>query len=140
MSGGALDNILVLTKILIVVPDTRHVDGAVVPEAARDPRLVWGREQEAGAIHRAMPDVTFGAVSQHLKALLDAGLVEQRRDGRSRLYQARRDALGPVGAALESMWNDALWRLKLHAELRREPAGAGAALVNNAPHEESTLT
>jgi DNA-binding transcriptional ArsR family regulator len=87
-------------------------------------RLVWDDEREAGEIHRAMPDVTFGAVSQHLKALLDARLVDQRADGRHRLYRARREALGPLGRSLEAMWNDALWRLKLQAELletRRGP-------------------
>ena len=41
-------------------------------------RLVWREEQTAGAIHRAMPDVTFGAVSLQLKGLLEAGLVEAR--------------------------------------------------------------
>lgn len=85
---------------------------------------MWDAEREAGDIHRAMPDVTFGAVSQHLKALRGAGLIAQRSDGRHRLYQARREALGPVGQALETMWADALWRLTLQAELvetRRGP-------------------
>jgi DNA-binding transcriptional ArsR family regulator len=89
-------------------------------------RLVWSGEQRAGAIHRAMPDVTFGAVSLHLKALADAGLVDVRVDGRWRAYRARRDALGPIAGVLERMWDDALWRLKLQAELeqtRRGPKG-----------------
>jgi DNA-binding transcriptional ArsR family regulator len=41
-------------------------------------------------------DVTFGAVSQHLRVLEDAGLVSVRRDGRRRLYQARQEQLGPL--------------------------------------------
>ncbi len=108
-----------------MVPDTAALTALSSPRRREILRLVWAGEREAGAIHRAMPDVTFGAVSQHLKALLDAGLVDQRRAGRSRLYQARRDALGSIGQALETMWNDALWRLTLHAELaesRRGPA------------------
>jgi hypothetical protein len=36
-------------------------------------RLVWKQELAAGAIHQAMPDVTFGAVSLQLKQLMDAG-------------------------------------------------------------------
>jgi hypothetical protein len=71
-----------------------------------------------------MPDVTFGAVSLQLRALMATGLVELRAEGRHRLYRARPDALGPVGQMLEDMWSDALWRLKLHAELvdtRRGP-------------------
>jgi DNA-binding transcriptional ArsR family regulator len=87
-------------------------------------RLVWDDELEAGAIHRAMPDVTFGAVSLQLKTLSSAGLVESRADGRHRLYRARRDAFGPLGKMLEGMWSDALWRLKVQAEFletRRGP-------------------
>ena len=90
-------------------------------------RLVWSEELEAGAIHRAMPDVTFGAVSLQLRALANAGLVESRTEGRYRLYRAKREALGPVGRMLEGMWSDALWRLKLQAELIETRRGPGAA-------------
>jgi DNA-binding transcriptional ArsR family regulator len=93
-------------------------------------RLVWRQERSAGEIHAAMPEVSFGAVSLQLKALAQAGLIEQRREHRYRFYRARRDALGEVGVALERMWADALWRLKLHAELehsRRGPRPAGPA-------------
>ena len=60
-------------------------------------RLVWEQELQAGAIHQAMPDVTFGAVSLHLRALAEAGLVDVRVEGRQRIYRARREALGPIG-------------------------------------------
>jgi DNA-binding transcriptional ArsR family regulator len=86
-------------------------------------RLVWDDERCAGDIHAAMPDVTFGAVSLQLKALAEAGLVTVRPEGRHRYYRARRDALGPVGRELERVWADALWRLKLHAELRQGRRG-----------------
>ncbi|HEU4995466.1 MAG TPA: helix-turn-helix domain-containing protein [Gemmatimonadaceae bacterium] len=86
-------------------------------------RLVWDEERSAGAIHRALDDVTFGAVSLQLKALQDAGLVEARAEGRFRFYRARRDALGPMGPVLRRMWDDALWRLKLAAELEQTRRG-----------------
>lgn len=86
-------------------------------------RLVWNGEQTAGAIHRAMPDVTFGAVSLQLRSLTEVGLVESRAEGRHRFYRARRDALGPVARMLEQMWDDALWRLKLAAELEQARRG-----------------
>lgn len=89
-------------------------------------RLVWDQELAAGAIRAEMPDVTFGAVSSQLRALAEAGLVEARPEGRQRFYRARREALGPVGRMLERTWQDALWRLKLGAELeqtRRGPQG-----------------
>jgi len=86
-------------------------------------RLVWDREMSAGDIHRAMPDVTFGAVSLQLKALADAGLITCRRDRRQRFYRAKREALGTVGRLLEQMWDDALWKLKLAAELEQTRRG-----------------
>jgi DNA-binding transcriptional ArsR family regulator len=86
-------------------------------------RLVWDSERSAGAIHREMPDVTFGAVSLQLKALSDAGLLQSRADGRHRFYRARREALGPVATVLKRMWDDALWRLKLAAELEQTRRG-----------------
>lgn len=86
-------------------------------------RLVWTEERTAGDIHRAMPDVTFGAVSLQLRALSQAGLLASRADGRHRYYQARREALAPVATMLETMWDDALWRLKLAAELEHTRRG-----------------
>jgi DNA-binding transcriptional ArsR family regulator len=92
-------------------------------------RLVWREEREAGEIHRSLGDVTFGAVSQHLRSLAESGLVDVRSDGRNRIYRARRQAVAPMAAMLESMWDDALYQLKLRAELdesRRGPAARRA--------------
>jgi DNA-binding transcriptional ArsR family regulator len=88
-------------------------------------RLCWDEPRSAGELHRALHDVTFGAVSQHLRVLDEAGLVACERRGRSRLYRARRQALGPLRRWLEQQWDDALYRLKLQAELdeaRRGPS------------------
>jgi DNA-binding transcriptional ArsR family regulator len=73
-------------------------------------RLVWSEELSAGEIAGRF-DVTFGAVSQHLGILRDAGFVQLRRDGNRRLYRANRDRLGPLAQALEAMWTDTLDRL-----------------------------
>ena len=86
-------------------------------------RLVWNEELSAGDIHRAMPDVTFGAVSLQLRCLLEAGLVEARAESRNRIYKARREELGALGEMLERMWDDKLWRLKLEAELEETRRG-----------------
>ena len=90
-------------------------------------RLVWQGELSAGEIHRALGDVTFGAVSQHLGVLLRAGLLHQRREGCKRLYRARPTAVGPLRRFLETMWDDALYRLKLRAELDESRRGPRAA-------------
>jgi DNA-binding transcriptional ArsR family regulator len=97
-------------------------------------RLVWSRERAAGEIHAAMPDVSFGAVSLQLRALSEAGLVDCRREHRHRFYLARREALGPIGAALERMWDDALWRLKLQAELEHTRRGPKPARLRRRRH------
>jgi DNA-binding transcriptional ArsR family regulator len=73
-------------------------------------RLVWDDELASGDI-AARFDLTFGAVSQHLGVLRDAGFVRVRRDGNRRLYRADRAALGPLATALESMWTATLDRL-----------------------------
>lgn len=87
-------------------------------------RVLWDEELSAGAIHRAMPDVTFGAVSLQLKALAAAGLVASRADGQRRIYRVCRSAVAPLAPILEAMWTDALFQLKRQAELdeaRRGP-------------------
>ena len=90
--------------------------------------LVRRRERSAGEIHRALGEVTFGAVSQHLGVLEGAGLVTVRREGRHRIYRARPEGLGPLRQWLESMWDDALETLKRLAEAEeREAKGRTAA-------------
>ena len=78
-------------------------------------RLVWDRERSAGEIAERLP-VTFGAVSQHLALLREAGIVSVRREGRRRLYRADRRALGELAPALEAMWAASLDRLARAAE------------------------
>ena len=86
-------------------------------------RLLWDDERPAGEVAAAMPDVTFGAISQHLAHLKKAGLVSVRNAGRRRYYRADRQALGAFRAWLESTWDDALYRLKLSAELEQARRG-----------------
>ena len=66
-------------------------------------QLVWSTEMSAGDIAGHF-DVSFGAVSQHLAVLRDAGFVSVRQDGRSRFYRADLAGLGPFRTVLESMW------------------------------------
>ncbi len=71
-------------------------------------RRTWMAEVSAGELHRGFGDVTFGAVSQHLRVLSEAGLIDCRRAGRHRYYRARRRELGPLRAWLEQMWSRSL--------------------------------
>jgi DNA-binding transcriptional ArsR family regulator len=57
------------------------------------------------------------AVSQHLRILLDAGLLSEQRHGRERRYQLVPQQLGPVRdwiAHYERFWDDHLQRLQNH--------------------------
>ena len=86
-------------------------------------RLVWDRELSAGEIASHF-DVTWPAVSQNLRVLRKAGLVNERRDGNRRLYRADRRALRPLQAVLRQMWDSDLERLRLLAEGEERMGGS----------------
>ncbi|HEY5052884.1 MAG TPA: metalloregulator ArsR/SmtB family transcription factor [Solirubrobacterales bacterium] len=81
--------------------------------------LVRERELSAGDI-AARFDVSRPAVSQHLTVLRGAGLLEERREGTSRLYRARPEGLAGLRDFLNGFWSDRLERLKLAAELEQQ--------------------
>ena len=55
-----------------------------------------------------MVPVSQAAVSQHLKKLREAGLVEMESDGARHVYRVRREGLAALRAYLDSFWDDAL--------------------------------
>lgn len=71
---------------------------------------------------RAVGDIAAGfavtrpAVSQHLKALKDAGFVTERRSGRHRFYAIDTAALAELRVWVDSFWDAALAGFKAHAE------------------------
>jgi DNA-binding transcriptional ArsR family regulator len=77
------------------------------------------------AVARGMP-VSRPAVSQHLKALKDAGLVADRPDGTRRVYYIDPHGLGGVRRWLDQFWDEAL--AAFQAEIERgasEPKDKG---------------
>ena len=66
--------------------------------------------------------VSRPAVSQHLKALKDAGLVEEQSQGVRRIYSLRREGLLELREWLDSFWGGALEAFKLEAEKSHKPA------------------
>lgn len=87
-------------------------------------RLVWDTERPAGEI-AAHFDVTFGAISQHLAVLRDAGYVRARRQGSFHFYRADQERLGPLAPALENMWQLTLGRLAEAVEAREQEDDRG---------------
>lgn len=78
-------------------------------------RLVRNRELPAGEIALHF-DVTRPAVSQHLRTLLDAGLLRERREGQKRLYRVRPEGFRDLRNFLFEFWDESLERLKSAAE------------------------
>lgn len=81
--------------------------------------LVRDDELSAGEIASRF-DVSRPAVSQHLAALREAGLLSERRDGTRRLYRAQPQALAGLRDFLNEFWTDRLERLRLAAELEQQ--------------------
>lgn len=74
-------------------PDVFHA----IAHPARRAILVMLKDAERSASELADPfDMTFAAVSQHLRVLEDAGLVAVRREGRHRRYRLEPEPLAGV--------------------------------------------
>jgi len=84
---------------------------AVFERLRRGPRSV-------GELARGLP-VSRPAVSQHLKALQEAGLVHSEARGTARIYRIHAPALAELRTWLDGFWDDALQSFKNHAEKSR---------------------
>ena len=74
-------------------------------------RMLAGGEQPATVI-AANFAVTQPAISQHLKVLKNAGLVNERRDGTRRLYSVRAEGLSDLHGFLADVLPGRLEKLK----------------------------
>lgn len=68
---------------------------------------------------REMP-ISRPAVSQHLKALKDAGLVLDRAEATRRIYSLNPQGLAPLREYLDGFWNVALANYTLAARRRKK--------------------
>ena len=68
-----------------------------------------------GEIARGLP-VSRPAVSQHLKVLKEAGLVDDRSEGTRRIYHIDPKGLGAMRAWLDQFWEAALAALAAEVE------------------------
>jgi DNA-binding transcriptional ArsR family regulator len=73
-----------------------------------------------GEIAARLP-VSRPAVSQHLKALREAGLVRHEADGTRRLYEIDPDGLGALRTWLDRFWDDSLAAFKAEVERSSTP-------------------
>jgi DNA-binding transcriptional ArsR family regulator len=80
--------------------------------------MLRSSERSTGAIADAFP-LSRPTVSKHLKVLLDARLVERRKEGRNQLYTLRPQHLAEAHEWLsryQRFWRRSLTRLKRHVE------------------------
>jgi DNA-binding transcriptional ArsR family regulator len=129
-AGGGISTWVLTRKVfltyvggMVVTPDREpDVFGAISHPARRrmldllveDDRSV---NMIAGHFQMSRP-----AVSQHLRILLDAGLVTEQRHGRERRYHLVPARLGPVRdwiAHYERFWDDRLQRLQTQLSKQR---------------------
>src|ERR1700742_2612756 len=80
--------------------------------------------QPVGRIARGMP-VSRPAVSQHLKALKEAGLVTDRAEGTRRVYSIDPKGLGAIRRYLDQFWEQALEAFAAEAEKESAPDEEG---------------
>ena len=90
-------------------PTRRHV----FEQLRRGPRSV-------GAIAASVP-VSRPAVSQHLRVLREAGLVDSRPQGTRRLYFLDLRGLRELRAWLDGFWDDALEAFRAETDRNPEP-------------------
>ena len=85
-------------------PTRRHIFGLLTDNPATATELA-----------RDLP-VSRPVVSQHLRVLLDTGLVEVHQQGRQRFYYPRQESLSALRNELETYWNQTFTTFKRIAE------------------------
>jgi DNA-binding transcriptional ArsR family regulator len=78
-----------------------------------------------GEIANRLP-VSRPAVSQHLRALKDAGLVVDRAAGTRRIYQVNPTGVAALRAYLDQIWSDALASFQAAVEAEPDTAARTA--------------
>lgn len=102
--------------------------------------LLHERELTAGEIVAEF-DVSWPAISRHLRLLREGGLVRERREGRERVYAlergALRDVIGGWVATFDARWEANLQSLKeqLERAAPRPTPGAGPRRTSTPPRK-----
>ncbi len=81
--------------------------------------LVAKRPQSVADLTRTLP-VSQSAVSQHLKVLKAARLVQAEADGARNIYRVDPAGLGQMRAWLDRQWTDALGAFKADVDGKRK--------------------
>lgn len=90
------------------------------PTRRRIYERVVRRPRSVGELARSLP-ISQPAVSQHLRALRQAGLVQVRPEGTRRIYAADRAGLAELRTYVDSLWQDVLGAFAAYAEKEAAP-------------------
>jgi DNA-binding transcriptional ArsR family regulator len=74
-------------------------------------KVIGQGETPAGEIAEHF-NLTRPAISQHLRVLVEANLIAERREGTRRLYRVRPETFEQLHGFLDSFWDSRLARLK----------------------------
>ena len=100
-------------------PPTTDAFGAIAHPVRRQIVIELASGDKAVRELAAALPITRPAVSQHLRVMLDVGLVTQERVGRQNHYHLRPERLDEVRgwlARLDASWSAAMIRLRHHLE------------------------
>jgi DNA-binding transcriptional ArsR family regulator len=98
-----------------VIANPRSIEALGDPTRRTVLELLRGGPRAVGEVAAELP-VSRPAVSQHLRVLADAGLVQAEQIGTRRLYRIDPQGIGALRAYIESFWTDALASFKAAAE------------------------
>jgi DNA-binding transcriptional ArsR family regulator len=106
-------------------------DAIAQPKRREILRLLAGGELSAGEIASRFA-VTQPAISQHLKVLREAGLIQERREAQRRLYRTRPEGLADLQGFLAEVMPASLQRLKRAAEAeQRKPTPRATSVIRH---------
>lgn len=78
------------------------------------------RAMAVGELADGLP-ISRPAVSQHLKILHQAGLIQERREGTRRLYAANPKALADLRQYVDGLWEQAFRSVQAQGAKKRGP-------------------
>jgi DNA-binding transcriptional ArsR family regulator len=113
---------------MVASRERRHdVFGAISHPARRQMLDLLARDDSSVSAIAGHFKMSRPAVSQHLRVLLDAGLVTEQRHGRERRYHLQAQRLAPVRewiASYERFWDERLDKFKKLLAKKSKPSRA----------------
>lgn len=103
---------------MLVVTNTEPLEAWADPTRRAILTALRQGPRSVGEIAAVLP-VSQSAVSQHLRVLREAGLVQSRPIGTRRLYSVDLEGLGEVRAWFDQFWDDALDAFSRHVDTAR---------------------